>query len=114
MSPRDWKLRVEDILIAIAKVQRYTRGVSLEDLAANEVVVDAVLHNFAVIGEAARHIPTEVSERQTAVPWAKLRGMRNLVVHECFGVDLRLLLNRVQSDLPPLARQLERVLETEP
>ena len=55
--PRDWKMRVQDILDAIDKIQRYTMGMSYDSFRTDEKTVDAVVRNFQIIGEAARHIP---------------------------------------------------------
>ncbi len=111
MAPRDWKLRVEDVLDAIARIQRYTAGMTGDEFLSSEMVQDAVIHNFTVIGEAARHVPAEVESRHPDVPWTRMRGMRNLVVHEYSGVDLRIVWDTSQVDLPPLVPLLQNILE---
>jgi len=113
MPPPDWQLRISDILTAIAKIQRYTQGFDLAGFSADEMAVDAVLRNFAVIGEAASRIPAEVCERYPNVPWARLRAIRSIAVHEYLGVDLRIVWDTIQADLPRLANQLERVREAD-
>ena len=112
MPPRDWRFRIEDMLEAIEKIQRACRGLELESFRENELIVDAVLRNLAVIGEAARHVPDEVVAATPGIPWANIRGMRNVVVHEYFGVDLDSIWETTQDDLPPLLPQLRRLLET--
>ena len=89
MPPRQWKLYLEDILSAIEKIQRYTQGMDLEKFRVSDITIDAVIRNFTVIGEAARQIPSEIELRYNQVPWQKMRGLRNIVVHEYFGVDMR-------------------------
>ena len=61
--PRDWRFRVDDILDAISKIERYVEGKSQQEFAANELTVDAVLRNLEVIGEAARFIPDAIAAR---------------------------------------------------
>lgn len=78
MPPRDWRLRIEDILEAIHKTQRYVSGLSFDEFCADDKVVDAVVRNLEVIGEAARHIPPEIESRHPGVPWGEMRGMRNI------------------------------------
>lgn len=91
MSSRDWKLRGEDILEAIARIKRYVEGMTIDDFSGDEKTIDAVIRNISVIGEAARHIAPEVRERYPQVPWAEMAGMRNIVVQECFGVSVPIL-----------------------
>lgn len=88
MPPREWKLRIEDILESIGKIERYTAGMSFVDFLADERTVDAVVRNFTIIGEAARHIPGEIVNRYPGVAWPAMRGLRNVVVHEYSSVDL--------------------------
>lgn len=113
MPPRDWRLRINDILEAIAKVERYTAGMTFQAFCADERTVDAVVRNLTVIGEAARHLPPEIEARHPELPWARLRGVRNVVVHEYFGVDLNILWETAKRNLPPLVPLLHGVLEHE-
>ena len=112
MPRREWKLYVQDILQAMAKIERFTTGMNLASFTSDEKTVDAVLRNIAVIGEAARHVPEDVQRRHPAVPSAEMRAIRN-VVHEYFGVSLPILWHTVNSDLPPLVPLLEEVLQAE-
>lgn len=114
MPPRDWRLRIEDILEAIAKIDRYTAGMTFQAFCADEKTVDAVIRNLIVIGEAAQHIPSENEMRHPELPWARTRGVRNVVVHEYFGVDLSVLWETAKRNLPPLVPLLHSLLEREP
>jgi uncharacterized protein with HEPN domain len=69
MPPRDWAFRIQDILEAIAKIQRYVSGADFEIFENDEEIMDAVIHNLSVIGEAANHIPVEITARHPAIPW---------------------------------------------
>jgi uncharacterized protein with HEPN domain len=110
MPGRDWKLRIEDVLESIAKIQRYTAGITFETFASDEMRIDAVVRNITIIGEAARNIPTELQELYPQVPWDEMRGIRNVVVHECFGVSLPILWETVKQDLPLLMTLLKDIL----
>jgi len=94
-------------------VQRYTADLDYESFRTNEMIIDAVVRNFTVIGEAARHIPDEIEERWPEIPWFEMRGMRNVVVHEYFGVDHQILWQTAESNLPPLIPLLTKLLEEE-
>jgi len=77
-----------------------------DEFAADQRTVDAVLRNFLVIGEATRHVPEPITGRYPAVPWAQMRGMRNMVAHEYDRVNLAVVWNAVKNDLPPLVPRL--------
>lgn len=113
MPPRHWKLRIEDILGCIAKIQRYTEDLTFETFSSDDKTVDAVLRNFEIIGEAARYVPPEITQRYDSVPWNKLRGMCNVLMHEYFGVGLPIVWQTTVDDLPPLVPLLQAILERE-
>jgi uncharacterized protein with HEPN domain len=113
VSAREWQLRAEDILEAIARIQRYTAGLSFANFETDDLLIDAVIRNFIVIGEAARNIPPEIEARHPQIPWTQMRGLRNVVVHVYFAVDARILWQTIQADLPPLVPALQALLEQE-
>jgi uncharacterized protein with HEPN domain len=72
--------------------------------------VRAVEMNFIIIGEAANQIPDEIEEKYPTIPWSLMRAMRNRIVHVYFKVDEKLMWDTIQSDLPPLIPELEKLL----
>ena len=110
MPPRDWQMRVRDILDSIAKIERYTDGMTLDTFSSSDITIDAVVRNLEVIGEAARFIPGEIEAAHPQVPWAVMRGMRNILIHEYFGVSVRILWQTLEHNLPPLVPMLEELL----
>ncbi|MFN8534005.1 MAG: DUF86 domain-containing protein [Dehalococcoidia bacterium] len=98
---------------SIRKIERYTEGLTYRQFAESEEKVDAVLRNIAVIGEAAREVPGDVQARHSQIPWNELRMIRNVVVHEYFGLDLGILWKTTQDDLPDLLPRLKRLLDRE-
>lgn len=108
MPPREWRLYIEDILEAISRIQRYTRGMVFDDFHVSDITIDAVVGNFTVIGEAARQVPSELEKRYPEIPWEKMRGLRNVVIHQYFGMDLKILWETAQNDLPPLVPLLQK------
>lgn len=109
MPRRDLLPVLEDILEAIEKIRRYTEGMTYETFTDDDRTVDAVVRNITIIGEAARSIPEEVQLRHPEVPWAEMRGIRNVVVHQYFGVSKKVLWNTVSRDLPRLIPLLRRM-----
>ena len=110
MPPREWRLRVEDILEAIARIERYVEGLTFEQFQADQKTVDAVIRNLEVIGEAVRYLSTDLQSLPDDVPWIDIAGMRNILIHEYFGVDLNIIWQTLTQDLPALRGQLQKLL----
>jgi uncharacterized protein with HEPN domain len=108
--PRDFRLYLEDIIEAIAKIQRYTAGVSLRQFSGDEKAVDAVVRNLEVIGEAVKRIPDEVRQEDPAIDWKKIAGLRDILIYEYFGIDMEIIWDIVQNKLPPLERSIRGML----
>ncbi|MCI0507208.1 MAG: DUF86 domain-containing protein [Gammaproteobacteria bacterium] len=85
----------------------------LDRFRASDITIDAVIRNFTIIGEAARQIPSEIEQRYSDVPWHKMRSLRNIVVHEYFGVDMRIVWETIHKDLPPIVPLLKNVMDNE-
>ncbi|BCZ92469.1 DUF86 domain-containing protein [Thermus thermophilus] len=83
---------------------------TFERFAQDDRTVDAVVRNLEVIGEAARQIPSEVRERYPEVPWRRVIGLRNVVVHEYFAVDVEIVWTVVRQSLPELKEALRRMM----
>ena len=109
MPHRNWRMRVEDILQSIARIHRYTDGMTFESFIADEMRVDAVVRNITIIGEAAGHIPIGIQGQYPQMPWDEMRGIRNVVTHEYFGVSLSILWQTAKQDLPPLVATLKAI-----
>lgn len=114
MSPeRNWKMRVEDILGSIEKINAYTIGMDFEQFRTSDKTADAVIRNLEIIGEAAGHIPIEIQAKYPDLSWLEMRGMRNIVAHEYFGVSLQIVWHAINVDLPPLYKGLSHLLSSE-
>lgn len=102
-EPRQY---LADILTACRKIERIALHVDDDRLVADEVLLDAILFNIVVIGEAATKTPAEIQARWPSVPWSRIKAMRNLVAHEYFGVDRGIVLDVVRRKIPELIRTL--------
>lgn len=111
MPSREWKLRIEDILEAIVDIEHFTQEMSFEDFRSDKKTVKAVLYSIALIGEAVRQIPPKVQQQYQEIPWREMRDIRNVVIHEYFGIDLEILWATVQRDLPPLVVPLKKMIK---
>jgi uncharacterized protein with HEPN domain len=107
---RDWRVRVNDIAEAAERAIGYVEGLTFEQFAADARTVDAVSYAIVVIGEAAKAIPETVAVAAPEIPWADIRGMRNKIAHEYFGVDVKVLWQTVREDLPQLLASLRALV----
>ena len=106
MPSRSWQFRIDDIIEAINKIQQYTRGYDFGSWCKDEKTIDAVIRNIEIIGEASSHLPEEIQKQFEDIPWSTMKAIRNILVHEYFGVDLEIIWKTVKEDLPDLKKQL--------
>ena len=89
---RDAKLYLIDIKESINRILEYTKGIDEIAFSKNNEKIDAVIRNFKIIGEAAKNIPEDIKEKNNNVNWEDIIGMRNILSHEYFGVDLNIVM----------------------
>ena len=111
MTRRNSNLYIRDILDCIDKVEEYVKGLSFEDFAKNKMVIDAVVRNFEIIGEAAKNISAEVKTKYNKIPWKEMAGMRDKTIHEYFGVDLKIIWKTIKQSLPSLKKSIKIILK---
>lgn len=109
--PRDCRVYLSDILEAVRRILSYTEGMSLEDFAKSLITVDAVVRNLEVIGEAATRISDDVKAEASDIEWRKIVALRNVLAHEYFGVNTKIVWDVVVNKLGPLQRACRRILE---
>ena len=107
---REHHLFLEDMRKACTKVIRYTRNLTCEQFVADEKTFDAVMRDLEIIGEAAKHIPAEVRAQHPNIDWRKITGLRDVVAHEYFGLDMELIWDVVTREVPALLDQLRQML----
>lgn len=108
---RNYKLFIEDILEAMNKIEEYIKGLSYEDFTEKEMVEDAVIRKMEIIGEAAKNVPENIKAQYKNIPWKKMVGLRNLTIHEYFGVDLSIIWEIVTKNIPAAKPDIQKVLE---
>jgi uncharacterized protein with HEPN domain len=107
---RAWRDYVADILTAFQDVEDFTCGMEYKHFAADKKTVNAVIRSLEIMGEAAKRIPEDVRQRYPVVPWRRMTGMRDKLIHEYSGVDLEIVWEVVKTELPPVKPLIERAL----
>ena len=110
MSKREPNLLVEDIIESGKKILAYTSNLSFEDFTKDEKTIDAVIRNFEIIGEAANRLPDNFKENHPEIDWQRIRGFRNRIVHDYFGIDFTIVWKIKNSFLPTLISKLETLI----
>lgn len=109
---RDIADYLEDALTAMDKAESFVSGMSYEQFADDDKTVFAVVRAIEIVGEAVKHIPQDFRREFTDIPWRDMAGMRDVLIHEYFGIDLETVWKTVKEDIPKLKRPVREVLKT--
>lgn len=100
---------LNDMLGAIEKIHRYTFKMSYESFEKDELVQDATIRNLEILGEAAKKIPDEIKQAYSDVEWKKVAGLRDILIHDYFGIDTVIIWDVIQNKLPSLQKSLRKI-----
>ena len=109
--PRDSRVYLGDMLAAAERIRSYTVGLTYQDFLGDTRTVDAVVRNLEILGEAAKQVPESLRSRHPDIEWRKLAGLRDILIHGYFGIDLDIIWDIVDSKLPPLTKQLSTLIQ---
>jgi uncharacterized protein with HEPN domain len=107
---RDIKLFVKDIITAMDAIEFFVRGMTIRELEKDDRTSSAVIRKFEIIGEATKHIPDALRSKHSEIPWSRMSGMRDRLVHAYFGIDYKLVWDAIKTEIPNLKPKLERFL----
>ena len=110
MSKRPIDILLNDICQAIDRIEQYIKNLSFGAFSDDQKSVDAVVRNLEIIGEAANRLPDEFKEKYSEIGWYKVVGLRHRIVHEFFGIDLEIIWQILQKDLPELKRKILEIV----
>jgi uncharacterized protein with HEPN domain len=109
MSRRAIPLLIEDIWEAVEKIERYLSGLGHDAFVKDDKTIDSVARNLEIIGEAANRIPKDFRTRHSEIDWRKIIGLRNRIVHDYFSIDIEIVWEIVQKDLPIFKTKLSLI-----
>ena len=104
------RIYLQHTLECIALIREYTKDKNLEEFLSDPQLQDAVIRRLEIIGEALRHLLRDFREKHPQVPWCEIVGMRNVLIHEYFGVNLKWAWETVVSEMPELERRVREIL----
>jgi len=106
---RDVSDYISDIITAISDIQSFTGNMSFEAFAKDKKTINAVIRSLEVIGEATKRVPKSLRQKYPDIPWSKMAGMRDVLIHDYMGVDLKTVWKVTQERLAELKPLLENL-----
>lgn len=101
-----------DILNEIERIFKFIGEMAYDEFIQDEKTIYAVTRSFEIIGEATKNIPEDIKNTYSQIPWSKISGMRNKLIHEYFGVDLETLWNTIENRLPEIKTPILDILNS--
>ncbi|AKG92151.1 hypothetical protein GAH_00502 [Geoglobus ahangari] len=108
---RDYRLFLKDIIEAMEAIESFVGDMGYEGFVKNDLVRSAVVRKLEIIGEAAKNIPDDIRERYPLLPWKRMAGMRDRLIHAYFGVDYKLVWDAIKYEIPRLKPEIIKILE---
>ena len=112
MKEREYGDYIEDILDSIKSIEEFIKGMNFDDFENDKKTVFAVIRSIEVIGEATKNIPKSIIEKYPKIPWKDMAGMRDKVIHEYFGVDLKVVWKTIKEKIPVVKPLVQEVLKS--
>ena len=103
---KDINIFLEHILEAIYLIEEYIKDKSKSEFLKLTQLQDSVIRRITIIGEAIKNIPDDFKETYPSIPWKQIIGMRDILIHQYFGIDLNLTWEVIEKDLPKLKKQI--------
>lgn len=108
---RNYLLFLEDISQRIEKISSFIDGMTYDDFVKDDKTVSACIREIEVIGEATKQIPKEITDKFEELPWSLMAKMRDKLIHWYFEVDEEIIWNVAVDKLPPIKKQIDKIIE---
>lgn len=108
---RDQRVYLKDILDSAKKIEKYVKDLTYDDFELDEKIIDAVIRNFEIIGEASRNVLQELRDKYSKIPWNNMISMRNILSHEYYQVGLNIVWDTIKEDIPKVKFHIENILK---
>ncbi len=102
---------LEDIIEAMESVTRFVENIDYFDFTEDDKTTSAVIRKLEIIGEAIKKVPAKVKKEYPEIPWKKMAGMRDKLIHEYFGIDLKRVWRTIKEDIPYLKPKIRDILK---
>ncbi|OGK25052.1 hypothetical protein A3A46_04160 [Candidatus Roizmanbacteria bacterium RIFCSPLOWO2_01_FULL_37_13] len=107
---KDIIVYLEDILEAIDKIEKYVKDLKEKDFYKIDQIQDSVIRRLEIIGEATKNIPADLKTKYQSIPWKRMSGLRDVLSHEYWGIDLKRIWNITTKRLPSLKKEIKELL----
>jgi len=111
MSDRDYTDYIKDIINSIDEIEEFTANMIFKSFVEDKKTVNAIIRSLEVLGEAAKKLPEEIRKKYPDVPWKRMAGMRDKLIHEYSGVDLEIIWKTIKEDIPSLEHSIKKMLK---
>jgi len=111
LNNREYTDYLDDIYNSINDIEDFIKDLSFNEFSKDKKTLNAVIRSLEIIGEASKKIPVEFKEKFPAIPWNKMSGMRNKLIHEYFGIDIEMLWIVITKDIQDLKSVFKKIIE---
>jgi len=105
------KIFLQHILESVCEIEKYIKGVTEDQFIHSTQIQDAVIRRLEIIGEAAKRIPKEITKRYDFIPWKKIAGTRDVLIHDYFTIDIEAVWETITKDIPKLKQDIQKILK---
>ncbi len=110
-TSKSYDIYIKEIIKSIEKIEKYISNISKEEFIKNELIIDAIVRNLEIIGEAVKKIPNEIKEKNKNIEWKKIAGLRDVLIHEYAGIDLDIVWEIIKEKMPSLKVNIKGLIK---